>query len=169
MKLYYFGYGSNICTGRLRERVPSARPVFIYKLQGHVLRFHKRSDKDGSGKADAAETGNAEDFVWGVVFEMDSVEKPRLDAAEGLGKGYTEKEINVVDCAGQAYTALMYGAENSYISPTLRPYSWYKRFIVEGAKRHGLPPEYVERLEAVPADEDPNRDRDGRKRRIACD
>ena len=47
--MLYFAYGSNMCTGRLRQRVPSAAPVRIAKLLNRSLRFHKRSD-DRSGK-----------------------------------------------------------------------------------------------------------------------
>lgn len=45
-------------------------------------------------------------------------------------------------------------------SPRLKPYSWYLRFVVEGAKQHGLPEEYVATLEAVRAIEDPDKERD---------
>ena len=31
----------------------------------------------------------------------------------------------------------------------LRPYSWYKRFLVEGARSHGLPADYITMLEAL--------------------
>jgi hypothetical protein len=48
----YFAYGSNMETARLRERMPSAKPLGVAKLSGHELRFHKRS-KDGSGKCNA--------------------------------------------------------------------------------------------------------------------
>lgn len=50
-----FAYGSNMLTDRLRERVPSARPVAVARLAGHSLRWHKVSI-DGSGKCDAEAT-----------------------------------------------------------------------------------------------------------------
>ena len=34
----------------------------------------------------------------------------------------------------------MYFASRSHKDANLRPYSWYLRFVVEGAKQHGLPP-----------------------------
>lgn len=103
--MYYFAYGSNMCTGRLRCRVPSAKPLFVSPLYGYRLRFHKRSS-DRSGKADAEFTGNQADVVWGVVFEIDGHEKSNLDQAEGLGRGYDEKEINLKDCNNQNYMGL---------------------------------------------------------------
>ena len=166
MKLYYFAYGSNMSTGRLRARVPSARPVFVTQLRGHTLKFHKRSEMDGSAKADAEHTGQDADVVWGVVFELEADQKPDLDAAEGLHHGYEEKQISLKDCAGQIYQAWVYFASGSHKSATLKPFSWYLRFVVEGAKRHGLPHEYVELLERVESIEDRDLKRDARERGI---
>jgi hypothetical protein len=50
----------------------------------------------------------------------------------------------------------------------LRPYTWYKRFLVEGATAHGLPPEYIAVLEQVDAAEDSDKERDGSKRLLSC-
>ncbi|MGC2149209.1 MAG: gamma-glutamylcyclotransferase family protein [Candidatus Acidiferrales bacterium] len=167
MKLYYFAYGSNMCTGRLRARVPSARSVFITQLSCHTLKFHKRSEKDRSAKADAEYTGRETDVLWGIIFEIDAAQKQQLDDAEGLGIGYEEKTINFKDCTGRAYTASMYFAWQTHIVGNLRPYSWYLRFVLEGAKQHGLPPDYVELLE-VETTEDPDRARDTRERAVSC-
>jgi hypothetical protein len=48
----YFAYGSNMSTARLRERMPSCKPLGTATLPGHALRFHKRST-DKSGKCNA--------------------------------------------------------------------------------------------------------------------
>ncbi len=53
-RVRYFAYGSNMLTARLHERVPSATPIGIGQLEGHALRWDKRSWRDGSGKCDAA-------------------------------------------------------------------------------------------------------------------
>jgi gamma-glutamylcyclotransferase len=168
VKLYYFAYGSNMCTGRLRARVSSARPVFIAQLLRHTLRFHKRSEKDRSAKADAEYTGRETDVVWGVIFEIDAVQKQRLDEVEGLGQGYEQKSISLKDCTGQTYEASMYFASQTYKDADLRPYSWYLRFVVEGAKQHGLPPEYIRLLERVESSEDQDRARDAHERSTPC-
>jgi gamma-glutamylcyclotransferase len=90
----YFAYGSNMSTLRLAVRVPSARRLCIGRLPEHRLMFHKKSS-DGSGKCDAFCTGNTSDFVIGVLFDINESEKKALDNAEGLGKGYMEKEVVV--------------------------------------------------------------------------
>lgn len=126
MAILYFAYGSNMCTGRLKQRVPSAAPLFAAKLNGHRLTFHKRS-KDGSGKGDAEYTGDDRDFVWGVVFELQELEKRDLDNAEGLGHGYSEKLVTVITRLGKECAALMYYADDKDVK--LRPYSWYLRLF----------------------------------------
>ena len=35
------------------------------------------------------------------------------------------------------------------------PYAWYKRLVIEGAREHGLPADYVAMLEAWPERPDP--------------
>ncbi len=165
--LRYFAYGSNMCTGRLVQRVPSARPIFVARLPGYGLRFHKRS-VDGSGKADAFETGQDSDAVWGVVFEINPDEKPDLDRAEGLGNGYEAKSISVFDKEGTEHSMFAYLASTSHIDPSLRPYSWYKRFVVEGARQHSLPEDYIAGLASHPLVEDPDRARDARNRKVGC-
>jgi gamma-glutamylcyclotransferase len=163
----YFAYGSNMCAGRLSRRVPSAQIFCIAKLSGHVFRFHKRST-DGSAKGDAQETHNPRDVVWGVVFDIADREKSDLDNVEGLGAGYFEKTVTVTDAAGNNHHASMYFADPAFIDATHQPYSWYKRFVIDGARQHALPVEYINALDALPAKEDSEQERDKRNRSIAC-
>lgn len=157
-----FAYGSNMLTARVRERVPSAAAVAIGRLRAHTLKWHKRS-RDGSGKCDIESTGRNEDAVWGVVFELDAAEKPALDRAEGVGNGYVERQVDVVTDRG-IVTASAYVATAR--DPALRPYHWYKAFVVAGAKEHNLPPEYVQALEAVPSMRDPDNARTATNERL---
>jgi len=159
-----------MCTERLRapDRVPSAEFVRIARVPGYVFRFHKLSKKDCSAKADAYYTGNPTDIVWGVIFKIDPAEKPNLDRAEGLGRGYAEKEFTVTDMEGNEHRTVAYVAEQSHIQAELLPYCWYKCFVVEGARQSGLPPDYIAQIEAMPATEDPDRQRDARNRAIMC-
>ncbi len=160
----YFAYGSNMLLERLRERVPSASLITAAKLPGHALKFHKRS-VDGSGKCNAFETGNPEDEIYGVIFQIDKAEKPALDRAEGLGRGYSQKEVKLIDLDGDL-TAYTYVADADYIDDSLRPYGWYRDFVVEGAKQNLLPSDYIHQLESLPVWKDPNLDGAKRNRRI---
>ena len=118
------------------------------KLTGHDLRFHKMSTNDGSSKCDAYATGASTDTVWGVVFEIASVEKPRLDRAEGLGFGYDEKSVDVLSAKGPL-SAFTYIASPEAIRPDLKPFAWYKQYVLDGAIEHELPPEYIEAIRTV--------------------
>ncbi len=163
-----FVYGSNMCGGWLKHGgISSARFVAVAVLREHDLRFHKRS-LDGSGKADAYRTGSSSDVVWGVVLEMNEEDKAKLDRVEGLGHGYAERTVGVEDSSGGRHGARVYLAQGSSVDPSLRPYSWYKRLVGDGARANALPPYYVERLAAVESWEDPDSGRAAKAQGIAC-
>src|SRR5687767_14191012 len=122
-----FAYGSNMCSARLRKRVPSAVARGMASLEHHQLRFHKRS-KDGSAKADAFRTDDPTDRVWGVVFTIDPAEKHDLDLAEGLHGGYSEATVSVL-CSENVTPVQIYLADSSALTAELRPYSWYTRYV----------------------------------------
>lgn len=165
--MLYFAYGSNMCAGRLRRRVPSAAAQRAGKVPSYTFKFNKRST-DGSAKGNVFFTGNPRDVVWGVIFEINCQEKVALDEAEGVGHGYHEQAVSVLDDTGNSFEAFMYVADHDSIDNRLQPYSWYKHFVIEGARQHGLPQNYVARIEAMDANEDSNNDRDRRMRQIKC-
>lgn len=150
-----FAYGSNMPTARLRERCSSARAFGVAELPGYELRWHKKS-KDGSGKCDIVPTSQPGVSVFGVLYEIASGEKASLDRAEGLGAGYDETEIEVYRAADRLTVKAYVAAATD---PTLKPYSWYRDLAIAGAKEHRLPDDYIARLEAVPADQDPDQKR----------
>lgn len=159
----YFAYGSNMSTARLRERMPSCEPIGTATLPGHVLRFHKRStDKSGKCNAFASSNDNA---VIGVLFSFDPAERSELDKAEGVGGGYEYAMVTVINDKGRRRKALTYLATPDYIDDSLKPYDWYKDFVLAGSREHGLPPEYIaEYIKPVEAIKDPNRTRDKKHR-----
>ncbi|MCR8960617.1 gamma-glutamylcyclotransferase [Variovorax sp. S2] len=154
--LTYFAYGSNMSTHRLQGRVPSARAMGIARLAGHQLRWHKISKKDGSGKCDVIVSDAFDASVYGVLYEIKALEKSALDRFEGLGFGYQEKSVEV-DLQGKIVQALTYFATNTDAS--LVPWTWYRAHVVAGAREHGLPTAYIEALEAVAAEIDPDHER----------
>ena len=154
----YFAYGSNMCSPLLKDRVPSAEKYAIAALKGHVLKFHKISKKDGSGKCDAFETKSPEDIVYGVLFEISENEKQDLDRIEGLGAGYEEKYVyvNLLD-EERGIRAFTYYATK--IDDSLKPYDWYKDFVVSGAREHNLPKVYIKLLEREESIDDSDKSR----------
>jgi gamma-glutamylcyclotransferase len=152
----YFAFGSNLLTRRLQARVPSANSVGRAVLQDFRLAWHKVG-ADGSGKCDiVTEPGGR---VWGVVFDIDPSEKPRLDAAEGLGAGYDERSVTVY-LNGSGVEAATYQATN--INRDLQPWHWYKDLVLAGALEHGLPRSYIQAIRETRALRDPD---DTRRRR----
>jgi gamma-glutamylcyclotransferase len=150
---------------RLRARVPSAMPVATGFVSEHRLTFDKVST-DGSGKCDAEKTSMAEDRVYGVVYEIDDAEKPALDRAEGLRKGYAEKCLEVITDSGQITAGAYYATHKN---TSLKPYHWYKDLVLAGAREHSLPANYVEVIEKVDSVKDPDSGRCARERRFLAD
>lgn len=114
----YLAYGPNMSTARLKKRRLAPEPRGTASLQGHAIRFHKRST-DGSGKADAHFTGEAGDVVHGVLFELSEADLVRLDAIEG--DGYSREERAVQRPDGTSAKASVYLARPEYIDHALRP------------------------------------------------
>lgn len=159
-----FAYGSNMCSGRLRVYGVVPLGTTIAKLQGFELRFHKRSN-DGSGKADVISSAEAAAEIWGVIYEIEEKDLSKLDNGE---KGYYRTRISLVTREGASIEAFIYLADQSQIDSRLLPYTWYKRFLLEGAKEHQLPPKYISQLEAIQAQEDKNIIRDKEMRSVTC-
>lgn len=147
-----FAYGSNMSSRRLLARTPSASALGIARLAGYRLAWHKVG-QDGSAKCDIVRTGTDDDHVWGVLYRIAVVDRAALDHAEGLGRGYDYRQIEVVASSGLV-TAGVYVA--THIDPTLRPFDWYWRHVVDGAAEHGLPHPYQQALRQVIAVADPH-------------
>jgi cation transport regulator ChaC len=159
----YFAYGSNMSTARLRERMPSCKPIGKATLPGYSLRFHKRS-VDQSGKCNAFATGNVNGVI-GVLFSFDPAERAELDKAEGVGSGYEHATVTVINDKGRRRKALTYLATPDYIDDNLKPYGWYKDFVLAGGREHGLPPEYIaEYIQSIESIADPDKTRDDTQR-----
>ena len=120
--------------------------------------------EDGSGKCDALFTGQPEDCVTGVLFEISDSGKESLDKAEGLGCGYQYKVVAVIDAQGNIFDAVTYYATRT--DPALVPYSWYLYHVIYGATEAELPAEYLAAIKAGTSVEDPDRERDARVRGI---
>jgi len=151
--MLYFAYGSNMSTPRLAARLDFVKYVGVAVLDGHRLVFHK-AGMDGSAKCDAFRTDAPADAVIGVVFRIDVHEKPVLDSIEGLGSGYAQKQVRVTTRQGGQLDVFLYLA--THIDRTFRPYEWYKRHVLHGAREHGLPADYICCIEETESMADPD-------------
>jgi cation transport regulator ChaC len=160
-----FAFGSNMCSGRFHAYAVSPEGAGrAAVLPGHRLLFNKKSTDDKSGKANVA--AHAGSDVWGVLYTIPDADLDTLDKGEG---GYRKVRLSVRLTDNTSTDAWVYIAKKPSNDPALRPYTWYKRFLVEGAREHSLPAEYIAELENIVAVEDTNVARDRRKRALACE
>jgi gamma-glutamylcyclotransferase (GGCT)/AIG2-like uncharacterized protein YtfP len=137
----YFAYGSNLSPARMRERIAGAEPLGAARLVGFCLRLDKRG-ADGSGKANLGH--DASRSVWGALYRIDASEWPRLDAFE---PGYERIAVEV-EWQGAAQAAQTYRSHR--LTEHAVPFAWYKRLLVEGARAHALPEDWIRELESLP-------------------
>lgn len=154
--MYYFAYGSNMCTARLARRVPTVTPVGPAWLDGHQLRWHLVGG-DGSAKCNVWHTGDPQDRVHGVLFQLDESRLDQLHAAEGPAYDYLK--LTVGRPSGESVTAATYRGRAEWLEDGLTPFVWYHHFVVSGAREHGLPAEWISRLQAVATCADPDSER----------
>ena len=164
MSQQVFAFGSNMCSGRFRAygvspEVPGRAAV----LPGHHLLFNKKSTDDKSGKANVAAHVGSD--VWGVLYTIPDADLDKLDKGEG---GYRRVRLSLRLMDNTSTDAWVYVAKKPKHDPALRPYTWYKRFLVEGAHEHALPADYIRKLENIDAVQDADAARDRRKRALAC-
>ena len=155
--IHYLAYGSNLHPFRLVERARSAKLIGIVPMPGKRLAFHKQS-QDGSGKCLFYETDAVHNVMYGVVYQLDPAEKHKLDALEGLGKGYNERLVGF-PLNGETYQSCIYVAAPTHVDATLAPYDWYKEMVLLGARYHDFPLDYISKIDAVQSVPDPNLER----------
>ena len=143
-----------MCTQRIRARIPAAEAIATGYVTHRRLAFHKLGH-DGSGKANAVYTGDAADRVWGVVFRLPGHDKPKLDEFE---IGYDDEQVVVID-GSLEIVARTYVAQESVVDDSLIPFDWYHRFVIHGARQHGLPDEYIGQLQEMTSVADSDLDR----------
>jgi hypothetical protein len=155
----YFAYGSNLSVPRLQARTPSAEPIGVVELPGFRLVFDKWG-QDGSAKADCERTGAPDHRVHGGLFRIHAADRPALDRAEGLGKGYDACEVTLKTADG-GVSAWTYVATDK--RPGLLPYGWYLHHVLIGAEAFRLPPAYISAIRSLPSMADPDAARQARE------
>ena len=140
---------------RLLHRI-SAYKIGVARLTEHRLCFHKASEADGSAKCDILHTGNPDDFILGVVYEIEESQKPILDSIEGLGFGYDIKTV-AVTMGSKSLDAFTYYAIS--INPSLKPFAWYKQHVLVGAMENSMPSDYIQGISDVEAVSDNDSER----------
>ena len=143
----FFAVGTNMDEERLRNWIPSAERLSIASLSGFTLRWHKRSSE--GGKLAPLRTGQPDDIVWGVVYEVDRLAWQQIDEGQ-RDAGYREERVTVVGPDGAEHDASVYVACDEMIDDSITPMRSYRDPIVKAARVNGLPAEYVDELARTP-------------------
>ncbi len=145
MSGFYFAYGSNMSSVRLRERVPAARSLGRAQLAGFRLAWNKPG-RDGSGKANIV-VAQAE-ILWGVLYEFPTSAWATLDHIE---RDYARETHGVLDRLGQGVSAELYRWTGEPDTPWQTPREGYRNHLVVGAREHDLPADVIEALSILSA------------------
>jgi gamma-glutamylcyclotransferase len=147
MNEWYFAYGSNLWIDQMIERTGPIRQGAdapkVARLDNFRLVFNMHGgDGDGQVFANIMPPGEA---VLGVVYRCSPEALKALDAYE---EGYERGHVQVVLENGEKRDAVTYFAKPAHVSNCARPSAEYLQRILDGARQHGLPDEYIRGLEA---------------------
>lgn len=144
--LWYFAYGSNMSPAIFLER-RGMRPLATHRarLDGYRLCFSLPVGPGERGVANVELVTGA--HVWGVAYLLGASECDRLDRTEGVPRGLYERTPVVLRVDGEQVEAFTY--RSSFASAGRKPSSRYLSLLLDGARRHGLPVEYLQALEAL--------------------
>jgi cation transport regulator ChaC len=145
--VWYFAYGSNMSPAIFVEQ-RAMRPLASRRarLDGHRLCFELPVGPGERGVANVeAEDGGV---VWGVAYLLAAEDCERLDNSEGVPAGfYARLAIEVVADDGERISAFTY--RSPYSTAGRKPSARYIGLLLDGARHHRLPEEYVAVLEAL--------------------
>ncbi len=145
--LWYFAYGSNMSGSIFLER-RQMRPLATRRgcLEGHRLCFDLPV---GPGERAVANIRrHAGSSVWGVLYLLSAEEFDRLDRTEGVHRGfYARAAVDVTADGDERIPAFTYLSRSSVEGR--KPSARYRGLLLEGAKQHQLPAEYVRELESL--------------------
>ena len=150
--MLYFGYGSNLLAARIERRLGPCERLGAAFVPGYALAFHKRG-RDGSGKCDAVRTGGRDDRLWGALFRLTGEQLAELDRIEGPGYDRITEDVVL---GRRTLAADLYVGKPGSRQSGLRPFEWYKGFVLAGAREARLPRSHVLAIEAVPSIPDPD-------------
>ena len=136
---YYFAYGSNMDEKQMTSRCPSAQLAGRARLLAHSFLINERGV--------ASVIPEQECVTHGLLWTITPAGEKALDRYEGAARGHYVKEVVDVqpDGSGETVQALIYLASNN--RPGV-PRSGYLERIIQAAREHGFPREYVTELES---------------------
>lgn len=146
--LWYFAYGSNLCPSTFVER-RGLKPLEAHcaRLDGYALRFDLPVGPGERAVANLVALEGA--HTWGVVYRISTLDAEALDRSEGVHVGYYDRAVVTVARTATADTIDAYTLTSRHGVTGRRPSARYLGIILDGARHHGLPPEWIAYLEAL--------------------
>jgi cation transport regulator ChaC len=145
--LWYFAYGSNMCGAIFVERRGMRPSAATWgRLDGYRLGFDLPVGSGERGVANIVCEPGA--HTCGVVYRISPDEAERLDHSEGVPGGFYRR-IDVAVHVPDTLVVAAFTYQSSYASAGRKPSPRYMGLLLDGAREHGLPAEYVSQLRAV--------------------
>ncbi len=143
MSEWYFAYGSNLCIEQVIARIgPIDQEPRRARLPAHRLAFNMRW-QDGQVYANLIPASAS---ALGVLYRCSAEALTKMDAFE---IGYQRRHVRVVLEDGVDVSAIAYIAEVAYVAEETQPGAEYLQRILRGARRHGLPEDYLRGIEQL--------------------
>lgn len=144
--VFYFAYGSNLNLSRMEKRTGTCPEGRVARLPGYRLAFNKRAAA-GDGKVYANVIPQQGSEVWGMAYRCQPEMLNQLDRYEGVAGGHYRREtVQVVAEDGTLIQAVTYVAGSQYLGPEGSPPDWYLEHILQGARYHQIPEEYIQTI-----------------------
>ena len=144
---WYFAYGSNLFVDRKEQRTGSIREAIRSRLSGYRFVFNKRA-KEGPIYANIVPDESTS--VWGVAYLCSPEAFRDMDKCEGVANGHYERiPVKVNQVSGQTVEAITYVAGEDFVCQPGKPSSEYLDMIIDGARHHEIPEEYIRMIEAL--------------------
>jgi cation transport regulator ChaC len=141
---WYFAYASNMSRAQMKSRAGEVFEERAGRLENYELVFNKKA-RGGSATANIRPApGQA---VEGVLYKINEQAFHALDRFEGAPQHYRRIEVSVLDGGGQRISAQAFIATK--VEKGLRPAAHYLKTILDGAREHGLPEEYLQKIQAA--------------------
>ncbi len=141
---WYFAYGSNMNRAQMLSRAGQILEEEVARLENYELVFNKKA-RGGSATANIRPAPGK--TVHGVLYKIPESAYRNLDRFEGVPEHYRRIEVLATNGAGKKIAAQAYIATK--VEKGLRPAPHYLQVILDGAKEHGLPEEYIGEIKAA--------------------
>ena len=142
---WYFAYGSNLDIDQKSDRTGKIRCAIRACLHGFRFAFNKQGS---NGNIYANIMPDQDGVVWGVAYLCCPEAINTMDEYEGvLGGHYEHETVTINKNDGIELAALTYVAGPEHICSHGRPKNAYLQKILNGARYHGLPTEYIDAIE----------------------